>query len=100
MIDASVFAPGKVIYNCFSISFEKAFDQQLESLTEDLIQVEYEQGFIVDIGWYPEYDPKGSLVVQLIKDENWDKPVEKAIVANMDEMRDAIKRMKSVISIL
>lgn len=93
MVDDSVFVPGKVIYNSFRISFIKPFDQQTEALTEDLIQVEYDHGFIIDIGWYPELDPKGNIVVQLIKDKRWDQPIERTTVTDLNEMYDVIKHM-------
>ena len=99
MIDENVFAPGKIEYNCFSISFEKPFDQQLESLTEDLILVRFEHEYAIDVGWYPELDPNGYLIVQLIKNEDWNNPVEKTTVANLNEMFEAIKRMKLAIGI-
>lgn len=96
MIDESVFAPGKVKYNSFDISFDMPFDKQIESLTEDIILVEFEHGFIIDIGWYPEFDPEGKLVVQLILNECWDKPVKEEVVADLNEMYEVIKQMKIV----
>ena len=51
--------------------------EQLESLTEDLIQIEYDNGYLIDIGWYPEYDAEGNFIVQLIKDYNWENPIYK-----------------------
>lgn len=68
---------GNVIYNEFNISFNMPLSEQLESLTEDLIQIEYDNGYLIDIGWYPEYDEEGNFIVQLIKDYNWENPIYK-----------------------
>lgn len=57
---------GKFLYNEFHVNFTKDFSEQLESLKEDLLQVEFDE-YLVDVGWYPEYDPQGKFIVQLIK---------------------------------
>lgn len=30
---------------------------------------------MLDVGWYPEYEENGNLVVQVILDKNWDTPI-------------------------
>ena len=68
------FGHGKITYWEFSVDFSKSFEDQLEYLTEDLVQVEYPGGYLVDIGWYPEYDADGEFIVQLIRLGNWGTP--------------------------
>ena len=97
MLDVNSFAPGKVTYNSFNISFDIPFEDQIDSLNEDLMQVEYEGGFIIDIGWYPEMDPAGNLSIQLIHECDWDKPVRKIIVTSMEELYAEITLMKETI---
>jgi hypothetical protein len=65
-IDESIFLLGKVTYNTFDIDFAVPFENQEDKLSEDLIQVEYDNGYIIDVGWYPEMDPKGCLKVVLM----------------------------------
>lgn len=48
-----------------------------EALTEDLVQIEYENGYLIDLGWYPEYDSYGELLVQVIKNYDWESPIYK-----------------------
>lgn len=47
---------GKITFNEFNIDFGIPYSKQAESLLEDLIQIEYENGYLIDLGWYPEYN--------------------------------------------
>lgn len=96
-LDENVFFPGKVTYNSFDISFDTPFEQQIFSLNEDLVQVEYEHGYLIDIGWYPECDPKGELILQLIHDNDWSNPVKKVSVRDLASMYEKIKLMVNII---
>lgn len=74
-INNNFFYPGKVNYNTFNIDFDKLFETQADELNEDLIQVEYDGNYILDIGWYPEGDFNGRILIQLIHDNQWDNPI-------------------------
>lgn len=75
LLDNSFFYPGNVIYNTFNIDFDRPFIEQLDELNEDLVQVEYKENYLLDIGWYPECETKGKIIVQLIHNSQWEKPV-------------------------
>lgn len=49
--------------------------EQLDNLKEDLLQIEVNQDFIVDVGFYPEFSSEGEFKVQLIKDYDWGSPI-------------------------
>ena len=66
LINNSFFNPGKVNYNKFNIDFNKSFTEQLDELNEDLLQVEFKDNYMLDIGWYPEGDEDGMIIIQLI----------------------------------
>lgn len=68
---------GKITYNQFNINFDVPYSRQVEELLEDLIQIEYENGYLIDLGWYPEYNPNGKFIVQVIKNYDWEKPIYK-----------------------
>ncbi|MDE6088086.1 MAG: hypothetical protein K2G25_06840, partial [Oscillospiraceae bacterium] len=40
---------------------------QLDELKEDLLQIEYESGYILDVGWYPEFKLKGCFKIFIVK---------------------------------
>ena len=69
-----MFYPGKIGYNNFNIDFNRNLETQIDELNEDLVQVIYPQGYLLDIGWYPELDINGKIIIQLIKDYEWEYP--------------------------
>lgn len=75
------FGVGNIVYNEFHIEFDKKLDEQEDSLTEDLLQVEYPNNYLIDLGWYPECNSKGNFVLNVIYNYNWEKPVLKKQVA-------------------
>ncbi len=75
LINNNIFYPGIVKYNSFNIDFDRPLSSQTKELNEDLIQVEYMNKYLLDIGWYPEGDEKGKIIVQLIRNNKWDNPV-------------------------
>lgn len=54
---------------------DRPLGEQLDALDEDLIQIEFPNQIIVDVGWYPSHSPKGEFQVVLIKSYDWEKPV-------------------------
>lgn len=67
------FKSGIVSYDDFDVDPLVPYEKQLTSLDEDMLQVEYPQGYVLDIGWY--HDVNGKFVVRVIKDCDWDQPV-------------------------
>ncbi len=65
---------GKVVLDDLGLEFlEKAPDYSV--LKEDLLQVQYPNDIILDIGWYPEFSPSGSFHIQVIADVDWENPI-------------------------
>ena len=92
-----VFKLGKIIYDEFHIDFSKPFSEQLDSLTEDLLQIEYENGYLIDLGWYPEFDENGKFTLQLIKNGDWRNPAYKKSFRDCKQLE---KNLLYVINIL
>jgi hypothetical protein len=67
-------------------------DPERDGLREDLIQVTFDRGSIVDVGWYPEFSLDGSLVIQVIQDRDWESPIHKATAKTLNELRQAFER--------
>lgn len=72
------FRSGQIVYNTFEIDFDKEYSEQIDCLTENLLQVKFSDGYLLDIGWYPECDIEGGFLIQLIKDENWEAPIDQS----------------------
>ena len=84
------FKSGEITYNELHIDFSLPFSEQEKSLTEDLLLVEYENGYMIDLGWYPEFDEKGKFVLQLINNGNWEKPIYKKKSRKWTHIRKAL----------
>lgn len=75
MLELIDFKSGKITYNEFNIDFRKPFKMQSDSLKEDLLQIEYDKGYIIDLGWYPEFDENGCFVIKVIRNFEWHMPI-------------------------
>ncbi|PIT61225.1 hypothetical protein [Snodgrassella alvi] len=66
---------GKIVFNEFSLNKNIPLQMQLDSLKEDMMQIKYPNGYILDIGWRPSFNINGHFYIYLIKDFNWEKPI-------------------------
>lgn len=65
----------KKIYIDFDVNKDIPLEEQIDLLKEDLLQVSYDNDYLIDIGWYPEFDEEGNFRVSVIKDYQWDNPI-------------------------
>lgn len=66
---------GKLIIMSLILKKELTLKEQLSKLKEDILQVEYENEIILDLGWYPEFNLNGSFFLKIIKSNNWENPI-------------------------
>ena len=45
------FAPGRVVYEEFTLADEQAWGEQLDNLNADFLQAEYPGDILLDLGW-------------------------------------------------
>lgn len=57
-----------------------------ESLEEDMLQVEYPNNFILDLGWYHD-----QYIIYIIKDYEWSVPVVKYSIKNESNLLDTLQ---------
>ncbi|MGB0868823.1 MAG: hypothetical protein ACPGSD_04425 [Flavobacteriales bacterium] len=75
----------------FSIPFE---ERNHFVLLEDIAQFSCKTSdgnLTMDLGWYPEENKDGAYTLLLIKDFDWDKPVEKFQTRNGNEIAKTIQ---------
>ncbi|MCM1024348.1 MAG: hypothetical protein NC395_09875 [Prevotella sp.] len=91
----------KICFEDFNIDFSLPFHCQLSCLNEDIIQAEY-GSYLVDIGWYPEADPRGKLCLQLIENYDWQRPLAEYYDTDFEELerhlRETAKRVEDFYS--
>lgn len=64
----------EITFEDFNIDFSLPFKCQTVRLGEDLLQAKL-GNYIADIGWHPEFDPKGKFRTVLIEGTDWENPV-------------------------
>lgn len=74
----------------FNLSEEITIDKQAYELKEDLIQIIYNNGYILDVGWYPEFDINGSFKTVIIRNYDWDKPIFSKTCNNLSSLHQQI----------
>lgn len=90
MIEGVDFRPGHVIYDELRLDQSRPLSQQRENLKEDLLQVEFPGGYLVDVGWYPEFSHEGAFRVLVIWGDDWSSPVWERQCSSISELRDAL----------
>ena len=62
-------------------------------LHEDLLQLFNEKAnLIIDLGWYPSHDENGNYILLLIKNYDWDSPLEKIVSKSKGEIVEYIEK--------
>lgn len=68
-----------------------------ESLKEDMLQVSYESGYLLDVGWYPSFDPSGCFQIRVIKEYDWENPVHISSAQSYNEVIEKITAAQTLI---
>lgn len=83
---------GRITYNEWHIDLSLPPEQQPQHLSEDLLQVVYPKGLLLDLGWYPEGDPAGQFVLCVIQNGRWDTPLLQAACRSEAALRAELQR--------
>jgi hypothetical protein len=84
-------------YICAEIDKNTPLSSQIYELSEDILQVEYSNSCILDVGWYPEFDLKGHFSVLIVKDNNWENPIS---IIECDDCEGLISAINESIKII
>ncbi|MEY8711535.1 hypothetical protein A9B99_04250 [Mangrovibacter phragmitis] len=75
-----------------AIDFSQGIESQVMVLDEDLLQLSFKSGVIVDVGWYPAFETNGEFIINRIANSCWDAPEAKYSVGwDKDELISKIK---------
>ena len=94
------FAPGRIKHINFPLTMEMHVTDHLHELDEDMLQVEYDGNIILDVGWYPSFNPHGQFKIFVIENHDWDKP---KLCVETREIRDALwllSKMREYIEVI
>ncbi|EFU2869856.1 Uncharacterised protein [Salmonella enterica subsp. enterica serovar Sanjuan] len=88
---------GEIVFNELSLEKNIPLDKQQDFLKEDMLQVEFPCGYILDVGWRPSFDINGRFYIYLIKDFDWEEPVYSGNAGDIDsllfEINQAINKL-------
>jgi hypothetical protein len=66
-------------------------------LKEDLFQVEYSEGHIIDVGWYPFFEEDGNFKIVVISEYDWENPT---YVKKCNDMETLMLYMKESVAMV
>lgn len=71
------------------------YESQFFCLKEDLLQVErLDKKYLLDVGWYPEFDIAGFFEIKVIEKYNWEKPLFSQKTNTISALKDILKQCK------
>lgn len=86
---------GRIDYDEFNLDPDKSLAEQSDLLLEDLLQISYlDDKYVIDVGWYPEFDVNGNFIIYVIKKLNWEDPLYKV---KCNDIQELIKNLQFLI---
>jgi hypothetical protein len=79
-----------VFWDLDTIDESQPLAEQIDDLKEDLAQIEYPAGIILDVGWYPEFAATGNFVVCVVQHGEWERPVFRQNAFTTEELKASI----------
>ncbi|MCY7759486.1 hypothetical protein P8833_17880 [Bacillus inaquosorum] len=75
-------------------TLEASDDAWLFDFNQDLLHISHKtKNLLLDVGWYPEGDLTGCYGIELIKNEDWENPVEDIMCT---ELKELIKQLDNI----
>lgn len=90
-------APGKIIFDDLILDPDLPLESQAEwELKEDLFGAKFPNGCLLDVGWYPEFNPSGSFGITLNQTPSgWD-PFIRRDCRSIDELRTIVAELVEI----
>ncbi len=84
----------EITFNNFTeYDINKHSEDDLSELNEDLLQLYNKNANLtVDLGWYPSHNKNGQYILLMIKNYDWDCPLEKVMSKSKDEIVNCIEK--------
>lgn len=94
------FSPVEVEHDSFDINYELPLSEQIDLLTEDLFQVNYDDKYILDLGWYSSCSSEGRFRIVVVKDFDCSNPIFSKECSRLDELDAYIQQGVNLIKSL
>jgi hypothetical protein len=90
------FTPGIITFNNYDISVNEELNEENYNLTEDMLQVEFNNNVTLDAGWYTGIK---CLIVFVIKDYDWEKPMLRLEAHSYMELENSLDEAMNLIKV-
>ncbi|OSN01652.1 hypothetical protein AU511_16545 [Lonsdalea iberica] len=84
---------GVVTFDDFPIKEGYQLEVYIDDLKEDMLQVEFPEEYVLDVGWRPSFEIDGKFHIVLIKDYDWSSPIYSANAENLVELKEKINKV-------
>lgn len=84
---------GVIKLNDCNFNIDDAVEDIYHELKEDLLQIELNFTYLIDVGWYPEFSKDGTFKILLIKDYDWDNPEEEYKTRNLEKLYEIVTEL-------
>ena len=98
MFEKINFERGKIVYNDFQINKDKPLEEHFDSLKEDLFQVNFDEKYLIDVGWFPSFSEDGRFQIVVIKDFEWENPILKKSCRTFHQLEDYMLECVVIVS--
>lgn len=88
------FSPGIVIFNNYDIGVDDELNNDNINLTEDMLQVEFDNELLLDVGWYPGIE---KFIVYVIKYCDWEHPILKIQSNSYNDLKASLDQAMNLI---
>lgn len=78
------FLPGLVTYNDLDINLI-SFLKEMQISEKDLMQIEFPEGFLLDVGWRD-----GKYIICIIKNQDWTNNILRKSCKSLNELRETL----------
>lgn len=78
---------GSAVYNRLYRATDPAY------LTQDLLSARLPNGFMIDVGWFPEHDPNGAYILSVF--DPWDEIIAEHSTRSVDEVKQWVEWLSS-----
>jgi hypothetical protein len=85
---------GNVAYDDISfINEDVDLHEYIDYLKEDMLQIEFEDNILLDVGWRPSFEIDGKFYVSLIKNFDWENPIAIESIKSIKDLKLCINKI-------
>jgi hypothetical protein len=93
-LKSTILQQASLLFNNYDISANEELNEENYNLTEDMLQVEFNNNVTLDVGWYIGIK---CFIVFVIKDYDWEKPMLRLEAHSYMELENSLDKAMNLI---